>query len=125
MALAPFRVLGTGKLRTDAEEQRRRESNEKGRDVFGTGWERSEIEVKMSHALEKVASEVGAKSITSGKLLSFPILIIAIQRLTRTHIDSCHRVRLSKSALRLPDYRRAESPASPRQHRSSRHHTLA
>lgn len=30
MALAPWDVLGGGKIRTDAEEQRRRESGEKG-----------------------------------------------------------------------------------------------
>ena len=30
MALAPFRVLGAGKIRTDAEEERRRQSGEKG-----------------------------------------------------------------------------------------------
>lgn len=39
-------------------------------------WERSEIEVKMSRALEKVAAEVGAKSITAGQsLLSLPSVI--------------------------------------------------
>ncbi|KAJ7124512.1 Aldo/keto reductase [Mycena epipterygia] len=65
LALAPFRVLAAGNLRTDAEEEQRRASGEKGRMVFRPTWERNEDEKKMSHALEKVAGEVGAKSITA------------------------------------------------------------
>ncbi|KAJ7124518.1 Aldo/keto reductase [Mycena epipterygia] len=65
LALAPWRVLGSGKLRTDAEEEQRRASGEKGRMIAGPTWERNEDEKKMSHALEKVAGEVGAKSITA------------------------------------------------------------
>jgi len=67
MALAPFNVLAGGKLRTDAEEQRRRETGERGRTVFGPNWERNEKEKAVSRALEKVADEVGAKSIGAGK----------------------------------------------------------
>ncbi|KAF7291809.1 Aldo-ket-red domain-containing protein [Mycena chlorophos] len=63
LALAPWDVLAAGKFRTDAEEQARRESGEKGRTAFDPNWERNENEVKVSHALEKVAGEVGAKSI--------------------------------------------------------------
>ncbi|KAF7331461.1 Aldo-ket-red domain-containing protein [Mycena kentingensis (nom. inval.)] len=63
MALAPWNVLSGGQLRTDAEEEARRQSGEKGRLMFGPQWERNESEVKMSKALEKVAQEVGAKSI--------------------------------------------------------------
>ncbi|KAF7300985.1 H-K-ATPase alpha [Mycena indigotica] len=59
MALAPWDVLVAGKIRTDAEEQVRRESGEKGRALFGPDWERNENEVKISRALEKVAAEVG------------------------------------------------------------------
>ncbi|EIW85770.1 aryl-alcohol dehydrogenase [Coniophora puteana RWD-64-598 SS2] len=65
MALAPWGVLGGGKLRTDEEEERRRQTGENGRDLFGAGWERTEPEKKMSAALEKIAKEVGAKHITS------------------------------------------------------------
>ncbi|SJL15593.1 probable Aryl-alcohol dehydrogenase [NADP(+)] [Armillaria ostoyae] len=60
MALAPWDVLAAGRFRTDEEEQRRKETGEKGRTIFGPDWERSEIEVKMSKALEVVAAEVGA-----------------------------------------------------------------
>ncbi|KAF7331426.1 hypothetical protein MKEN_00021000 [Mycena kentingensis (nom. inval.)] len=63
MALAPWNVLAGGKLRTDAEEEARRQSGEKGRMMVGPDWERNEDEVKMSKALEKVAAEVGAKSV--------------------------------------------------------------
>ncbi|KZT28886.1 Aldo/keto reductase [Neolentinus lepideus HHB14362 ss-1] len=65
MALAPWNVLAAGKLRTDEEEERRRKTGEKGRTITGAGWERSEKERKMSQALEKVAGEVGVKSITA------------------------------------------------------------
>ncbi|KZV88884.1 arylalcohol dehydrogenase [Exidia glandulosa HHB12029] len=65
MALAPWNVLAGGKLRTDAEEERRRQTGEKGRDTQGAGWERTPDERKMSLALEKVAKEVGTTSITA------------------------------------------------------------
>ncbi|KAK7677868.1 hypothetical protein QCA50_019180 [Cerrena zonata] len=65
MTLAPFDVLAGGRIRTDEEEERRRESGEKGRMIFGPNWERTEDERKMCLALEKVANEVGAKSITA------------------------------------------------------------
>lgn len=66
MALAPWNVLAGGKLRTDEEEERRRNTGEKGRTMMG-GWERTPEEKKMSAALEKVAKEVGVKSITAGE----------------------------------------------------------
>ena len=67
MALAPWNVLAGGKLRTDAEEERRRQTGEKGRTLSSSEWERNENEVKMSRALEKVAKEVGTEHITAGK----------------------------------------------------------
>ncbi|KAK7053752.1 putative aryl-alcohol dehydrogenase [Favolaschia claudopus] len=65
LAVAPWDVLGAGKFRTDAEEEERRRTGEKGRTMFGPEWERNENEKKISHALEKVAGEVGTKSITA------------------------------------------------------------
>ncbi|KAF7345269.1 Aldo/keto reductase [Mycena sanguinolenta] len=65
LALAPWNVLGRGKFRTDAEEEQRRATGEKGRTFPSPNWERNENEKKMSYALEKVADEVGAKSITA------------------------------------------------------------
>ncbi|KAK0477440.1 NADP-dependent oxidoreductase domain-containing protein [Armillaria novae-zelandiae] len=62
LALSPWSVLGEGRLRTDAEEQQRRETGEKGRMMFGPNWERTEVEVKVCRALEKVAAEVGVGS---------------------------------------------------------------
>ena len=67
MALAPWNVLASGKFRTDAEEEQRRATGEEGRKMFGPAWERTEIEKKVSALLEKVANEVGTKSITAGK----------------------------------------------------------
>ncbi|KAJ7165698.1 Aldo/keto reductase [Mycena crocata] len=65
LALAPWSVLAGGRLRTDAEEERRRATGEKGRTTDDRSWERNEEEKKMSAALEKVAGEVGTKSITA------------------------------------------------------------
>ncbi|KAE9403978.1 Aldo/keto reductase [Gymnopus androsaceus JB14] len=64
LALAPWEVLASGKLRTDEEEERRRTTGEKGR-AFMSSWERNEDEVKMSRALEKVAKDIGTKSISA------------------------------------------------------------
>jgi len=65
MALAPWNVVGGGKFRTDAEEEERRVSGEKGRTLYSPNWERTENERKASAALEKVAKEVGTRHITS------------------------------------------------------------
>ena len=66
LALAPWNVLAAGKLRTDAEEERRRQTGEKGRLFYQAGWERNEDEIKMSRALEKVGKEVGTEHVTAG-----------------------------------------------------------
>ncbi|KAF5326547.1 hypothetical protein D9611_000236 [Ephemerocybe angulata] len=65
MALCPWNVLAAGKIRTDEEEERRLKSGEKGRTLLGNDWMRNEEEKKVCKALEKVAGEVGAKSITA------------------------------------------------------------
>jgi len=65
LALAPYDVLGGGKIRSDAEEARRRETGEKGRTVFGPNWERTEEERKVCHVLEQIAKEAGAENITA------------------------------------------------------------
>ncbi|KAF6756025.1 Aldo/keto reductase [Ephemerocybe angulata] len=65
MALAPWGVLAAGKIRTDAEEERRMQTGEKGRTIFSQDWLRTEEEKKVSKALEKVAEEIGAKSISA------------------------------------------------------------
>ncbi|KII85641.1 hypothetical protein PLICRDRAFT_324057 [Plicaturopsis crispa FD-325 SS-3] len=66
LALAPFNVLASGKLRTDAEEAHRRETGENGRDLgLGGGWERTEQEKAMVRVLEKVAAEVGTEHVTA------------------------------------------------------------
>jgi aryl-alcohol dehydrogenase-like predicted oxidoreductase len=71
LALAPWGVLGGGKIRTNAEEARRRESGEKGRTTFMSGWERSPAEKQVCDALEEIAKEVGTESITARKSNSF------------------------------------------------------
>ncbi|KAJ3810951.1 Aldo/keto reductase [Lentinula aff. lateritia] len=72
LALAPWGVLAQGKLRTDAEEQRRKESGENGRTMIpGQQWERNESEIKISHALEKVAGELGLGSNISAVAIAY------------------------------------------------------
>ncbi|TCD60871.1 hypothetical protein EIP91_009377 [Steccherinum ochraceum] len=67
MAIVPWNVLASGKIRTDEEEERRRQTGEQGRAIsmVSSGWERNENEKKMAKALEQVAKEVGAKHITA------------------------------------------------------------
>ena len=64
MAIAPWNVLAGGKIRTDAEEQRRAESGEQGRQIVGD-WKRTPEERNVCLELEKITREVGAKHITS------------------------------------------------------------
>ena len=68
LALAPWNVLAAGKIRSDAEEARRRQTGEKGRMTYGPEWERTEEERKVCLILEEVAKEVGPESIASGAL---------------------------------------------------------
>lgn len=89
MALAPWNVLAGGKFRTDAEEERREKTGDRGRTRFGgIDWHRNEDEKKVSKALEQVAGEVGAKHITSGVksryIDGFCMLIILFQWLLHT-----------------------------------------
>lgn len=64
MALAPWNVLGAGKIRSDEEEERRKQTGEHGRGP-ADAWLRTPEQRQVCLALEKVAKEVGAKSITA------------------------------------------------------------
>ncbi|THU85389.1 Aldo/keto reductase, partial [Dendrothele bispora CBS 962.96] len=61
MALAPWGVVGGGRLRTDEEEEQRQKANEKGRFMYGEDWKRTGPEKNLCRALEKVAGEVGRR----------------------------------------------------------------
>ncbi|KAH9040999.1 NADP-dependent oxidoreductase domain-containing protein [Lactarius pseudohatsudake] len=65
LALAPWGVLAGGKIRTNAEEARRKESGEKGRTILTSDWERTPEEKKVCDVLEEIGKEVGTESITS------------------------------------------------------------
>jgi len=65
LALAPWDVLGGGKIRSDAEEARRQETGEKGRTIINPNWERTKEERKVCLVLEQIAKEVGTESITA------------------------------------------------------------
>ncbi|KAG2176422.1 hypothetical protein INT43_005662 [Umbelopsis isabellina] len=63
MALAPWDVLGGGKLQSKESMEERKKRGEGLRSMMGG--EQSEDEIKMSEALSKVASEHGIKSVTA------------------------------------------------------------
>ncbi|KAK5326068.1 putative aryl-alcohol dehydrogenase aad14 [Exophiala xenobiotica] len=64
MALAPWDVLGGGKFQTKKAIEERKKNNEGLRSMMGNG-EQTEQEVKISEALEKIASQHGDVSITA------------------------------------------------------------
>ncbi|KAG0696930.1 NADP-dependent oxidoreductase domain-containing protein [Suillus ampliporus] len=65
LALAHWNVLAGGRLRSNKEEERRRQTGGKDRMFANNNWERNETERAMSAALENVAKEVGAKHSTT------------------------------------------------------------
>jgi len=67
LALAPWGVLGGGKIRTNAEEARRKESGEKGRTILHPNWERTSQEKKVCDVLEEIGKEVDCNSITASR----------------------------------------------------------
>lgn len=64
MALVPWDVLGGGRLQTKKAIEERKEHGENLRSYFG-GAEQTEVEVKISEALEKIAKEHGTDSVTA------------------------------------------------------------
>lgn len=65
MALAPWDVLCAGKLRSDEEDERRKQSNEKGRMIFVGNWERSDDQIKMSRVLQEIGKELGTNHVSA------------------------------------------------------------
>jgi aryl-alcohol dehydrogenase-like predicted oxidoreductase len=65
LALAPWGVLGGGKIRSNAEEARRKETGEKGRTLLNPSWERTPDEKKACDVLEEIGKEVNCESITA------------------------------------------------------------
>ncbi|KAI0699292.1 arylalcohol dehydrogenase [Cerioporus squamosus] len=72
MAIVPWNVLAAGKICTDAEEEARRKTGERGRSFLSREWERNENEKKIARVLEEVAADVGASTIQAGTV--FPII---------------------------------------------------
>lgn len=64
MALAPWDVLGGGKFQTKKALEERKSKGEGLRSIMGSG-EQTELEVKISEALAKVAEEHGIESVTA------------------------------------------------------------
>lgn len=63
IALTFWNVLAQGHIRSDEEEEKRRQTGEKGRTSVLGGWERTPDEKKMCDALQVIANQVGVKSI--------------------------------------------------------------
>lgn len=62
MALAPWNVLYSGKIRTTEEETRRETSGELGRRFIDPSWKRNDRERAMCDILEEIAKEVNVGS---------------------------------------------------------------
>ena len=125
MALAPWNVLAGGKLRSDEEEEKRRQTGENGRTlslVPTTGWQRNEQEKAVCKALEKVAAEIGAKHITSGIYLSICLSNFFSIFPDVFYQSSRHCISHAKDTLCLPDCRRSKSRAFVGQYRGIGNH---
>lgn len=66
MAFAPWNMLRSGRLRTDAEEAEREGKGQAGRKGFNADWKRNDAEKHMSGVLEKIAKEIGTENIRAG-----------------------------------------------------------
>jgi len=64
MEVAPYGVVGSGKLQSGKQIEERKRGGE-GLRVVLTGPEQTEDELKMSEALERVGKEVGVESVTA------------------------------------------------------------
>jgi len=115
LALLPYNVLAEGKIRTDEEEERRRQTGEKGRVLLNPNWERTEKQKLVCKALEKVAGEVGAKNITAGMNRSysyemfFSIKFGSEPSFLFYSFHSRHSIRDAEGYICLPYRRRSQS----------------
>lgn len=73
LALTPWGVLGSGKICTNAEEARHKESGEKGLTTMDPNWERTPEEKKVCDALEEIATEIDAESIMARMSMTFAL----------------------------------------------------
>jgi aryl-alcohol dehydrogenase-like predicted oxidoreductase len=62
LAIAPWGVLANGRLKPNAEFQKRQQTGEKGRELM---WERTPDEVERCQKLEEFTKKIGAKRMTS------------------------------------------------------------
>ncbi|KAI0301755.1 aryl-alcohol dehydrogenase [Multifurca ochricompacta] len=90
LALAPWGVLGAGKVRTDEEEERRKSSGENGRTLMSPNWERTDQERKVCLVLKEIAKEVGVESITA---------VTIAYHLLKAHMSSPSSLRENLQAL--------------------------
>ena len=119
LALAPWGILGGGRIQTDAEEARRRESGEKGRMIFHSNWERTEEERRVSLVFEEVAKDVGVEGITAGAHYLLP----NCGRATSDVIsDSCDCIPPSQGAVCLPHHLLPQGGAFSGESEGTGHH---
>lgn len=78
MAFAPWNMLCSGRLRTDAEEEERERQGQQGRVRNAPDWKRTEVERKVSGVLAKIANDVGTNNIRAGasQALASPALFL-------------------------------------------------
>lgn len=126
LALAPFDVLAGGKLRTEAEAQARIAAGDNGRVAFpNEKLEASEEAKKVSAALEKVAAEVGAKSVQAGMSCRHPYaphsplhhccLTYRADQYIVNYISG-HCLPSAENSLRLPSHRNPQNREPIQEH---------
>lgn len=104
IALALWNVLAGGHIRSDAEEERRRQTGEGGRTIMGP-WQRTPDEKKMCDALEFVRGQVNAKNITAG---AHAILVGHSMNGGLTGVNSGYCVCDAQGAVCLPNCWRSQ-----------------
>ena len=100
-ALAPYDVLGGGKIRSDAEEARQRETGEMGHTVFGPKWGRTEEERNVCLVLEQIAKEAGARVLLPVRYLSKTDEGKSCRAVVLT---SCDRIPLAQDSICVPSW---------------------
>ncbi|KZT71433.1 aryl-alcohol dehydrogenase [Daedalea quercina L-15889] len=114
MAIAPWNVLAGGKIRTDEEEERRRQSGELGETTLSPQWERTPEQRQVCKTLEKVAEEVGVKSITAGTPTPFVFPLVGGRKIEHL-MDNIKglEISLSPEQIALIDSAKPFEPGFP------------
>ena len=79
LALCAFNVLASGHIRSDAEEEARRATGERGRTVLGMPWERTPAERAVCAVLERVGDLLAVHAVDQARELHDVARLVALQ----------------------------------------------